>query len=303
MANVGHNKRIKSVKQIKKEALLVPQRIDILEELKILLIAATGGLILAMGLNLFLIPANVFASGFTGLSQIIAELIPLSPGLVLFILNIPVAVIGWFKVGKKFTLYSFVNVAFTTLFLELIPEYGFSADIILNSVFGGVFTGIGAGIVLKWGASTGGVDILALLAAKKSDRPLGVYFFLMNALIVMASGLLFGMEKAMYTLLTLYVTSRIIDTIHTRHVKLTAMVVTSQPDALQEAFYKKVTRGVTRVPAKGGYSKQEKEMLLIVITRYELYLLRQVIEQTDPHAFTNIVQTTGVFGMFRKEDD
>ncbi|MCE7794918.1 YitT family protein [Salipaludibacillus sp. CUR1] len=277
------------------------QKINVLEESKIFTVAALSGLVLAMSLNLFLIPANVFASGFTGLAQILAVFFPLSTGILLFILNIPVAAIGWYKVGKKFTLYSFVNVAFTTLFLEIIPVQSFSNDIILNSVFGGVIGGIGAGVVLKWGASSAGVDILALLAAKKSDRPLGVYFFAMNAFIVMASGLMFGMEKALYTLLTLYVASRIIDTIHTRHVKLTAMIVTSKADELQEAFHKKVTRGVTRLPARGGYSREDKEMLMIVITRYELYLLKQVVEEVDPQAFTNIVQTTGVFGMFRKD--
>ncbi|WP_416151297.1 YitT family protein [Salipaludibacillus sp. HK11] len=277
-------------------------RLQIIEDVKIFIIAALSGVLLAMSLNMFLIPANVFASGFTGVAQIISELIPLSPGVLLLLLNIPVAVIGWLKVGKKFTFYSFVNVAFTTFFLEIIPVQGFSEDIILNSVFGGVLSGIGAGVVLKWGASSGGMDILVLLAAKKSDRPVGVYFFIMNAVIVMTAGLMFELEKALYTLLTLYVTSRIIDTIHTRHVKLTAMIVTNKADDLQDAFYQKVTRGVTRIPAKGGYTKEDKEVLMIVITRYELYLLQQVVNDVDPLAFTNILQTTGIVGMFRKED-
>jgi len=277
-------------------------RINISEDIKIFTIASLSGVILAMSLNFFLIPANIFASGFTGVAQIISELIPLSPGVLLLLLNIPIAIIGWIKVGKKFTFYSFVNVASTTIFLEIIPVQGFSEDIILNSVFGGVLSGIGAGIVLKWGASSGGMDILVLLAAKNSDRPIGVYFFMMNAIIVMTAGLLFDLEKALYTLLTLYVTSRIIDTIHTRHVKLTAMIVTNKPDELQDAFYQKVIRGVTRIPAKGGFSKEDKEVLMIVITRYELYLLQQVVDEVDENAFTNIVQTTEIFGMFRKED-
>lgn len=273
-----------------------------IEDVKIFTISTLSGVLLAVSLNMFLIPANVFASGFTGVAQIISEFIPLSPGILLLLLNIPVAILGWLKVGKKFTFYSFVNVAATTLFLEIIPVQGFSEDIILNSVFGGVLGGLGAGILLKWGASSGGLDILALLAAKKSDRAIGDYFFMMNAVIVVTSGLMFGMEKALYTLLQIYVASRIIDTIHTRHVKLTAMIVTSKADELQEAFHKKVTRGVTRIPAKGGYSKEDKEVLMIVITRYELYLLQQVVDEVDPHAFTNIIQTTGVLGMFRKDD-
>ncbi|MFA9555870.1 YitT family protein [Evansella sp. AB-rgal1] len=277
------------------------KNINIMEEGKKILIAAGSAVLLALSLNFFLIPANVFASGFTGIAQILSELIGLSPGILLFLLNVPVAILGWMKVGKSFTLYSFINVAFTTLFLEIIPVTTISNDIILNSVFGGVVGGIGAGLILKFGASSGGVDILALLFARKSDRPLGTYFFIMNAFIVLTSGLMFGMEKALYTLLTLYVLSRIIDILHTRHVKLTAMIVTSKAEELKHAFYQQVTRGVTRIPAKGGYSKEDKEVLMIVITRYELYLLQRIIEEVDPKAFTNVVQTTGVFGMFRKE--
>lgn len=278
------------------------KNLNLLEESKKLVIAIASAVPLALSLNFFLIPANVFASGFTGIAQIFAELTFLSPGILLFLLNVPVAILGWLKVGKSFTLYSFLNVAFTTLFLELIPVTNVSNDIILNSVFGGVLGGIGAGIILKFGASSGGVDILALLLARKSDRPIGIYFFAMNAIIVLTSGFMFGMEKALYTLLTLYVASRLIDTIHTRHVKLTAMIVTNKPDDLQQAFFQEITRGVTRIPAKGGYTKEDKEILMIVITRYELYLLQKIINEVDPHAFTNIVQTTGIFGMFRKDN-
>ncbi|MBU9721839.1 MULTISPECIES: YitT family protein [Bacillaceae] len=275
---------------------------NILEETKKVIIAIGTAALLALSLNLFLIPANVFASGFTGIAQIFSELTGLSPGILLFLLNIPVAILGWLKVGKSFTFYSFLNVAFTTFFLEVIPVQTVSPDIILNSVFGGVLGGLGAGIILKFGASSGGLDILVLLLARKSDRPLGVYFFTINAIIVLTSGVMFGMEKALYTLVTLYVLSRIIDTLHTRHVKLTALIVTNKGDELQQAFHERVIRGITRIPAKGGYTKQDKEILMIVITRYELYELQKIIDEVDPGAFTNIVETSGIFGMFRKDN-
>src|SRR5690554_4399988 len=139
--------------------------IDVKEHLKISFITISSAILLSISLNFFLIPANVFASGFTGLSQILSELTSISTGILLFLLNIPVAILGWKKVGKTFTFYSFMNVAFTTLFLELIPIQNISGDIILNAVFGGVVGGIGAGLVLKFGASSAGVDILALLFA------------------------------------------------------------------------------------------------------------------------------------------
>lgn len=272
-----------------------------LEEVKKIIVYTFGSFLLALSLNFFLIPANVFASGFTGIAQILAALTPISTGIYLFLLNIPVAILGWLKIGKRFTVYSFINVALATFFLEVIPITSISEDILLNSVFGGVIMAIGAGIILKYGASSGGVDIIALVLARYSERPLGTYFFFINALIVLTAGLIFDWEKALYTLVTLYVGSRIIDTIHTRHVKLTAMIVTSKPDDLQKAIHEKLTRGITRIPAKGGYSKENKELLMIVITRYELYNLKQIIAEADDKAFTNIVETAGIYGLFRKD--
>ncbi len=267
-----------------------------------MIIYIVGTFLVAVGLNFFLIPADVFASGFTGIAQILAVLTPISTGISLFILNIPVAILGWMKIGKKFTIFSFVNVALSTFFLEVLPIVTISEDILLNSVFGGVIMSIGAALILKYGSSTGGVDIIALVLARYSDRPLGTYFFIINAVIVLTAGLIFDWEKALYTLVTLYVGSRIIDAIHTRHVKLTAMIVTSKPDELQMAIHEQLTRGITRIPAKGGYSKEEKEMLMIVITRYELYNLKQIISKVDDKAFTNIVETAGIYGLFRKEE-
>ncbi|WP_059103952.1 YitT family protein [Shouchella shacheensis] len=266
-------------------------------------IVVLGSLLLASSLNLFLIPADVFASGFTGVAQLISLVLPFSvgPGVLLFLLNIPVAILGWVKVGKSFTIYSFLSVVLVSLFLEFLPVRELSSDIMLNSVFGGVLGAAGAGLLLKWGASSGGLDIIALVLARSSDRPVGIYFFILNSIIVIAAGLLLDPEKALFTLISIYVTSRVIDAIHTRYVKLTAMVVTKQPDVLTAAIHKRLTRGITRLPAKGGYTFEEKEMLVIVITRYELYELKNIIDEVDPEAFTNIVETASIFGLFRKD--
>lgn len=264
-------------------------------------IVLAGSFLLACSLNLFLIPADVFASGFTGVAQLLSYILPLSTGTLLLLLNIPVAILGWLKVGKSFTVYSFASVAMTTLFLELVPVHALSSDIMLNAVFGGVIGATGAGLLLKWGASSGGLDIIALVLARYTDRPVGSFFFLLNSIIVVASGLLLDPEKALFTLISIYVTSRFIDVIHTRYVKLTAMVVTKKPDLLNKAIHERLTRGITRIPAKGGYTFEEKEMLVIVITRYELYDLKNIIEEVDPEAFTNIVETASIFGLFRKD--
>lgn len=276
-------------------------------EAKRIIVVIIGALLNALALNFFLIGADVYASGFTGMAQLLSTVFSdyfgidyISTGILLLLLNIPVAILGWFKVGRYFTIYSFISVACTTLFLEIIPVISFSNDIMLNAVFGGVIGGVGIGISLKWGASTGGSDIVAMVLSRVKDRPIGSYLMIINGFIIVLAGYLNEPENALYTLLALYVTTRVIDTLHTRHEKVTAMIVTKKTDELQKAIHDTMVRGITILPARGAYSKEEKSMLVLVITRYELYDLERIIHEVDPHAFTNVVQTTGIFGFFRK---
>jgi uncharacterized membrane-anchored protein YitT (DUF2179 family) len=277
------------------------------EEVKKAVVVIFGALLNAVGLNLFMIPADVYASGFTGIAQLLSSVIKeytpfyISTGVLLLLLNIPVAILGWKKVGKSFTLYSVLSVAATTVFLSIVPLYPLSEDILLNAVFGGVIVAIGVGITLKYGASTGGLDIVAMILSRMKDKPVGTYFFILNGIIIFTAGLLYGWEKALYTLVTLYASTRVIDAIHTRHEKLTAMIITKEADDLKKAIHAKMVRGITMVPAKGAFTNEQKDMLMIVITRYELYNLEKIIKEVDPKAFTNIIQTTGIFGFFRKE--
>ncbi|WHY78951.1 YitT family protein [Neobacillus sp. WH10] len=274
---------------------------------KKIFIVIVGALLNAIAMNFFLIPANVYSSGFTGIAQLLSKVISdytpihVSMGFLLLVLNIPVAILGWKKVGKSFTLYSFISVVLSSLFLTIIPVYKFSHDILLNAVFGGVIQAIGVGITLKWGASTGGVDIIAMVLSRMKDKPVGPYMFVLNGIIVMTAGFLYGWEKALYTLVTLYTSTRVIDAIHTRHAKLTAMIITKKAEELKKAIHASLVRGITMIPAKGAFSNETKDMLMIVITRYELYYLERIIKEVDPKAFTNIVQTTAVYGFFRRD--
>lgn len=277
-------------------------------ETRKIIIVIIGAALNAVALNLFLIPANVFASGFTGLAQLISNILAdytplyISTGILLLILNIPAIILGWLRVGKMFTIYSMFSVGFTTIFLAIIPIVEVSPDILLNAVFGGVIAGVGVGFTLKWGASTGGMDIVAMVLSRLKDKPVGNYFFAMNAGIILAASMIFGWEKGLYTLVTLYVSTRMIDAIHTRHEKLTAMIITKKTSDVKQAIHEKLVRGITIVPARGAFTDESKEMLIIVITRYELFELERIIHKVDPNAFTNVMQTTGVFGFFRKDE-
>lgn len=276
-------------------------------ETKKIFIVVIGAFLNALSLNFFLIPANVYASGFTGIAQLVSSILGefapfnISTGILLLLLNIPVTILGWKKVGKSFTFYSFISVLLSSFFLEILPVKEVSSDILLNAVFGGVIAALGVGLTLKWGASTGGMDIIAMVLSRMNDRPVGTYFFTLNGIIIITAGYIFGWENALYTLVALYVSTRVIDAIHTRHEKLTAMIVTKKSDELKKAIHDKLVRGITLLPAKGAFSGEQKEMLIIVVTRYELYDLEHIIKEVDPHAFTNIVETAGIFGFFRRE--
>src|SRR5690606_36856424 len=182
----------------------------------------------------------------------------------------PVFILGWFKVGKGFTIYSIISVIFSSLFLQFLPIIQLSEDIILNAVFGVLVAGVGVGMKLKVGASTGGMDIVAMYLSRLKDKPLGVYFISLNAVIIAFAGILYEPENALYTMVALYVTTRVIDAIHTRFNKLTAMIVTHKVEELQKAIHEKLVRGITILPAVGAYTKTDKHMLYLVITRYEL---------------------------------
>ncbi|APC47486.1 YitT family protein [Virgibacillus halodenitrificans] len=276
-------------------------------EAKRIITVIVGAFLNAASLNFFLIKANVYASGFTGAAQLVSSVfkdfigIGVSTGILLLLFNIPVALLGWYKVGKGFTFYSILSVIFTSVFLAVLPVTAMSEDIILNAVFGGVIAGTGVGMTLKVGASTGGMDIVAMVLSRMKDRPIGTYFLTLNAIIIAMAGILYEPENALYTLLTLYVTTRVIDAIHTRHEKVTAMIITHKADELQQEIHKTMVRGITILPAKGAYTKSDKNMLYLVVTRYELYDLERIINEIDPNAFTNIVQTTGIFGFFRRD--
>lgn len=272
-------------------------------------IVIIGSLLLAISLNFFLIDANVYSSGFSGAAQLVSSILQdflnvnISTGILLFLFNVPVLIIGWFKVGKGFTIYSILSVVFATIFLEALPIISLSDDIMLNAVVGGVISGAAVGISLKWGASTGGMDIVAMLLSRLNDRPIGMYFLLLNTVIIFLAGILYEPENALYTMLALYVTTLVIDAIHTRHEKITVLIVTHEAEALQSAIHEQMIRGITILPAVGAYSKEDKNLLYLVITRYELYDLEHIIHSTDPTAFTNIIQTAGIFGFFRKDGE
>jgi uncharacterized membrane-anchored protein YitT (DUF2179 family) len=279
------------------------------ELIKKSIISICAAFLCALSMNLFLVPAHVYAAGINGAAQLISDLlldgmhIHLSISLLILILNLPIAILGWYKVGKSFTLFSFITVVLTSLFLTILPVHPLSSDILLNSIFGGMISAIGVGIALKYGISTGGLDIIAIFLTRRNrNASSGKYFLILNGVIIIIAGAVYEWQYALYTLISRFVNSYVIDMIHTKYQKLTVMTVTDQTERLIEAIQDQFDRGMTVIPSYGGFTGTKKSTLMVVISHYELYKMERLIKLIDPNAFTNILETNKIIGTFHTEE-
>nr|WP_122646973.1 YitT family protein [Enterococcus mediterraneensis] len=280
-----------------------------METLKKISVVLISGITSAVSLNFFLIPAKVLSAGMNGVAQIIVALgfryfdIHLSTGLFILLLNIPIFILGFIKLGKSSTFWSFINVVCVSLVTMIIPQGEVTNNILMNSLMGGVLLGIGSGFSLKMGFTTGGMDILSLVLSKTTGKTVGKYMFMLNGIIIMVAGFIFSWESALYTIISIYCMSHVVDMIHTSHQKVTAMIITTKPDEVGKNISEHVFRGMTLLPSVGGYSGVPGKTIVMVITRYELYDLEQAVIEADENAFVNILPTQSIMGRFASEDD
>lgn len=265
-----------------------------------LLITALGAVLVAIGFNLFLIPHQLLSGGISGIAMIVGYMTPFNIGMLYLIFNLPVLIWGLIVLGKRFITLSVIAVGLTVWFMQLIPEVSITQDPLIASIFGGVIIAIGSGITLRIGGSSGGFDIVGSIIARKTDFPLGMMLFGLNGIVIMA--LAYYQQEwtaALRSMLSIYITGKVVDMIHIRHEKVTLFIITKNKEALLEKMLK-IPRGVTLIKAEGAYSHHESDILMTVTTRYELPELRKIIKETDPKAFVNIVETAGVLGEFRR---
>lgn len=274
---------------------------------KIMIISVTS-LLIGVALNMFLIPADVFSSGLNGVSQLVSGgfakyfNLTIDTGLLIFLLNVPVFLISWLRLGPSATIFSFFTVLGTSLITMIIPEYVVTDNVLVNAIVGGVLVGIGAGLCLKFGFTTGGVDVIAAVIAKTSGKTVGSLMFGINMLIVVTAGVMYSWESAIYSIISIYCQTQVIDSIHTGSQKVTAFIVTSETEKVVVAIKKNITRGMTLIDSRGGYKNQENTTIMMVISRYELFELEKTVYQVDGQAFINILPTYNVFGMYWSEE-
>ncbi|WP_409022584.1 YitT family protein [Dellaglioa sp. P0083] len=283
-------------------------KLSISDKNKRLVIIVFSGLLIALSLNFFLIPGNIFGAGANGIAQLLSAIfydlfhIKIGTGYLIMLINIPIGILGWYKVGRSFTYYSVLTVASSSLFTVILPVHQLSTNPLMAALFGGVISGIGVGLALKFGFSTGGMDIIALVLAKTTGKTVGSLMLSTNMIIILTAGFYFSWESALYTIISNYAMSRVVDDIHTSHQKLTAFIVTKEADLVVGALQKSLIRGITVIDSKGAFSNEESKVLMLVITRYELYNLKMTISDVDPNAFMNLVNTADIEGNFLNSD-
>nr|WP_116232458.1 YitT family protein [Paenibacillus sp. VMFN-D1] len=263
-------------------------------------VVVLGAAFIACGFNLFLVPLHLLSGGVSGLSMLVNYFTPISLSVLYFVFNIPMLVAGWFQLGKRFIVLSILSVVATTWLIAVVPETSLVSDTLLAAVFGGVLVGIGAGISFRAGGSSGGFDIIGSIVTRYRDFPIGNILVAMNGVVILAAGYLQdNWNLALASIVSIFVTGKVVDMIHVSHFKVTVYIITNETDALLQQLLER-PRGVTKIKTQGAFSNVEKDMLMTVTTRYELAELKRIIKQTDPKAFVNIVETVGVMGSFRR---
>lgn len=263
-----------------------------------LVLMSLGSALCALAINGILIPRQFLSGGFTGLVLIIHYLLPALPvGGLYFLLNIPVFAVGWKFVGLRFFLYSIAGLLILSGALEVIKVTLPVHDQLLSALLAGIITGIGAGIVLKSLGSAGGTDILSVILLKRFSIRLGTTVLAFNIVILAGAALLFSLERALYTLIYLYVSSQLINLVVTGLSQRKAVhIISPKWDLIAREIMDKIGRGVTITSGRGGYSGREVQTLYTVITFRELSRIKQVVRHVDPDAFVVVTDTLEVMG-------
>ncbi|MED4224337.1 YitT family protein [Neobacillus cucumis] len=277
-----------------------------LSRIIIRIIAITiGAILMATGLEIFLVPNNVIDGGITGISIMLAHITGWKLGLFLFVLNLPFVYLGYKQMGKTFafsTVYGIIVLSIFTSFFHPIPP--FTEDILLATLFGGMILGIGVGLVIRNGGALDGTEILALVISKKVPFSVGQIIMLMNIFILGAAGFVFTWDRAMYSLLAYVIASKAIDTVvqgleETKSV----WIISDNAEEIGNAVNDRLGRGVTYLNGEGAYTGDNKKVIFSIISRLEESKLTTIVEEIDPTAFLAIADIAEVRGgRFKKRD-
>ena len=266
-----------------------------------------ASLIMSVNIKSFVRAGNLIPGGFTGLSLLLQRSafeflgVSLPYSLINIVLNAVPAFIGFKMIGKKFTSYSVIMIILNSFLVDLIPVAPITYDPLLVSVVGGILNGIAIVIALYGKASSGGTDFIAVYLSNKLKKPSWNFVFGINVVILMAAGLLFGFEEAMYSIIFQFVSTQIIERFHQRDQRGTLFIVTSKAQLLEQELMSYTHHGVTRLEGQGCYLKENKALLYTVVGADEVKDVVHLVKALDSKVFINTVKSEGITGRFYQE--
>ncbi|MBE4907038.1 YitT family protein [Bacillus luteolus] len=283
-----------SAKQRRRNNTFNP-RIQLLKEYIYILI---GSAIVGIGFNLFLLPNRVASGGVSGISTIFDSLFGWEPAFVQWAFNIPLFIAGVIFLGRQYGIKTLIGTLFLPFVVFLTRDMEpATLDPLLGALFGGVVVGIGLGLAFRGNASTGGTDLAAQIVNKFTGLSLGTCVALIDGMIVIAAAFVFDLEGGLYALIGLFATSKTIDLVQVGfgYSKM-AIIITTKQDEVSKGIFEKIDRGVTRLSAVGGYTDDERPILMCVVDQTEFTKLKQLVKSIDASAFVVVMDASEVLG-------
>lgn len=263
-----------------------------------------GSIAVALAFRLFLFPNEIASGGVSGISTIIGHMFGVEPAITQWLFNVPLFIAGVIFLGRRFGAKTLVG----TILVPLVVYLSRNMEPVTNepflaALFGGIGVGIGLGLVFRGKASTGGTDLAAQIVHKYSGLSLGVCVLILDGFVVLSSAFAFNIELALYALISLYVTGKTIDLVQVglSYAKV-ALVISNDPDRIRHAIINDLDRGVTKLSGSGGYTEDERPVLMCVVNQTEVTKLKELVRSHDQHAFVIVTDANEVLGEgFKRE--
>ncbi|MCM3601274.1 YitT family protein [Robertmurraya korlensis] len=263
-----------------------------------------GALLMAVGLEIFLIPNRVIDGGVTGVSIMLSHITGIKLGIFLFLLNLPFVYLGYKQFGKTFAISTIYGIIMLSLFATFFhPVDPFTDDILLATIFGGIFLGIGVGLVIRNGGALDGTEILSIVISKKVPFSVGEIVMFINLFILSSAGFVYTWDRAMYSILAYVIASKAIDVVITgMEESKSVWIISDFAHEIGDAINDRLGRGVTYLHGEGAYTGDNKKVIFCIITRLEESKMTSIVEEIDPSAFLAIADIAEVRGgRFKKK--
>lgn len=264
------------------------------------LMIGLGSMISGIGINAFLVPHHMLSGGISGLAMIFYFLFNWPLGMMIAIGNLPLFYAAYRLLDREYlycSLYGLLVFSLSVDGTRFLANINLADDIMLAAIFGGVISGIGAGLIFRNNGSSGGTDIIAIIAKKYFSLNIGIVVFSINFCIMLIAAFLFGAKPAMYTLISMYVGSSVTDkVIEGFNRKKTVMIISEHSGVIAQSVLSEVGRGATFLNGEGAYTRQDKKVLFIVVTLTQIARIKVIVEKIDPHAFMIVQDAAEVAG-------